>query len=363
MNRRPAASGGRAGCPAGAAQAPVVIVAWRLPVGPRSCRSSTRQFGAQFQRAHGQRAHPRAVRELRRRQHLQPAGLHRPRASSTRSRCPRPRSSRSVSPRRPSPANASAGRSRCSSRGPSRDGSCTRPCWSRRSCSSGSSSRPARSGRSSVRPRAASSTRSTSASYPLVWLNGCAPVRGVRLDRPRGVRLVRSPGAGARDHAGRDVVSYFLQILGSLWPDAELLQPYSLFHYLDPQAVLMGEVDPFAFGILAAVAIARRRRSHSSSSRAGTSPPRAESRAAARPLRRRGRTTTTGRPWRLTPDASWTGFGIEALPPATQEQPDEPGQVLGRLSPPGARSHRGKAVRRGSPRRRPGRFEGPGRAR
>jgi hypothetical protein len=33
---------------------------------------------------------------------------------------------------------------------------------------------------------------------------------------------------------------YFLDVLGSLWPDARVLQPYSLFHYLQPKAVLVG---------------------------------------------------------------------------------------------------------------------------
>jgi beta-exotoxin I transport system permease protein len=36
------------------------------------------------------------------------------------------------------------------------------------------------------------------------------------------------------------LVSYFLQIIGSLWPDASFLQPWSLFHYLDPKGALSG---------------------------------------------------------------------------------------------------------------------------
>jgi ABC-2 type transport system permease protein len=36
------------------------------------------------------------------------------------------------------------------------------------------------------------------------------------------------------------LVSYFLQIIGSLWIDARGLQPYSLFHYLDPKGALTG---------------------------------------------------------------------------------------------------------------------------
>lgn len=36
------------------------------------------------------------------------------------------------------------------------------------------------------------------------------------------------------------LVSYFLDVIGELWPDAAFLQPYSLFHYLDAPAVLSG---------------------------------------------------------------------------------------------------------------------------
>lgn len=92
--------------------------------------------------------------------------------------------------------------------------------------------------------------------YPLLWLNGwllfaalasiglAASVSFDRLSPALGIALAVT------------IVSYFLEILGSLWPDAEPLQPYSLFHYLDPQTVLAGNPDSFSFGLLAAVAIA-----------------------------------------------------------------------------------------------------------
>jgi hypothetical protein len=35
-------------------------------------------------------------------------------------------------------------------------------------------------------------------------------------------------------------VSYFLEIIGSLWVDARGLQPWSLFHYLDAKGALAG---------------------------------------------------------------------------------------------------------------------------
>lgn len=52
------------------------------------------------------------------------------------------------------------------------------------------------------------------------------------------------------------LVSYFLDVLGSLWPDAKGLQPYSLFHYLDPKTVLAGFADRGDFLLLAGVTIA-----------------------------------------------------------------------------------------------------------
>jgi beta-exotoxin I transport system permease protein len=51
------------------------------------------------------------------------------------------------------------------------------------------------------------------------------------------------------------LLSYFLQALGSLWPDAAFLQDYSLFHYLDARADLGGTPDARGFGILAAVIV------------------------------------------------------------------------------------------------------------
>ena len=52
------------------------------------------------------------------------------------------------------------------------------------------------------------------------------------------------------------LVSYFFQVLGSLWPDADFLEPYSLFHYLQPQQILEGTLDPIHFALLAAVSVA-----------------------------------------------------------------------------------------------------------
>ena len=88
---------------------------------------------------------------------------------------------------------------------------------------------------------------------PLLWLNGvllwgtlaaiglAASVSFDRLTPALGITLAIV------------IVSYFLEILGSIWPDAAGLQKYSLFHYLASRDVLSGTVDPFAFGLLAVV--------------------------------------------------------------------------------------------------------------
>jgi ABC-2 type transport system permease protein len=51
------------------------------------------------------------------------------------------------------------------------------------------------------------------------------------------------------------IVSYFLEILGSLWPDAAGLQPYSIFHYLKAKEVLGGTIDGAGLALLAGVII------------------------------------------------------------------------------------------------------------
>jgi len=90
---------------------------------------------------------------------------------------------------------------------------------------------------------------------PLLWINGtlfwgtiaavglAASVTFDRLGPALGITLAIV------------VVSYFLEILGSLWPDAKGLQPYSLFHYLAPRDVLNGAASVGGFAILAVVAV------------------------------------------------------------------------------------------------------------
>jgi hypothetical protein len=51
------------------------------------------------------------------------------------------------------------------------------------------------------------------------------------------------------------LVSYFLDVIGQLWPDAAFLQTYSLFHYLDARAALTGLADARDFIVLGVVAL------------------------------------------------------------------------------------------------------------
>lgn len=49
------------------------------------------------------------------------------------------------------------------------------------------------------------------------------------------------------------LVSYFLDVIGDLWPDAAFLQPFSLFHYFDARGALTGLAEPSNFAVLAAI--------------------------------------------------------------------------------------------------------------
>jgi ABC-2 type transport system permease protein len=81
----------------------------------------------------------------------------------------------------------------------------------------------------------------------LLWFNGlllyaafasiglAASVSFDRLGPPLGITL------------GVVVVMYFMDVLGSLWPEAAVLQPYSLFHYLRARDILVDKahaLDP-----------------------------------------------------------------------------------------------------------------------
>jgi ABC-type transport system involved in multi-copper enzyme maturation permease subunit len=95
----------------------------------------------------------------------------------------------------------------------------------------------------------------SAANLVLLWFNGvllyvafaaiglAASVSFDRLGPALGIAL------------GFTVVSYFLQILGTLWPDAQGLQPYSLFQYLHAKDVLTGAFHPLDLVVLGGVAV------------------------------------------------------------------------------------------------------------
>ena len=91
---------------------------------------------------------------------------------------------------------------------------------------------------------------------PLLWLNGVllfaafgaiGLAASVSFDRLTPVLTIA---------LGFTIVSYFIDVLGSLWPDAKGLQPISLFHYVRPSDVLAGTASPVDFLVLGGIAIA-----------------------------------------------------------------------------------------------------------
>jgi len=48
---------------------------------------------------------------------------------------------------------------------------------------------------------------------------------------------------------------YVLEVLGTLWPDAAFLQPYSPFHYLRPMPIMAGRAAPTDLVVLAAIGV------------------------------------------------------------------------------------------------------------
>ena len=94
------------------------------------------------------------------------------------------------------------------------------------------------------------------ANLPLLWLNGVLMywafgalglLASVSFDR-------LSPAVSLT--LAIVLVSYFLEVLGSLWPDAKGLQPLSLFHYVDPKSTLAGFPNRGDFAVLGAVTAA-----------------------------------------------------------------------------------------------------------
>jgi ABC-2 type transport system permease protein len=93
------------------------------------------------------------------------------------------------------------------------------------------------------------------AAVPLVMLNGFGLwaafttfglAASVSFDRP-------GPAIGLT--LGWLVLHYFLEILGSLWADAEWTQAYSLLHHFNPGAILTGDLQALDLLIVFAAAI------------------------------------------------------------------------------------------------------------
>ena len=88
---------------------------------------------------------------------------------------------------------------------------------------------------------------------PLLWLNSVllfgafaaiALAASVSFDR-------LTPALGTT--LGIVIAMYVLEVLGSLWPAAGFLQPYSLFHYLKAKAILTGFAAPVDMVVLSSV--------------------------------------------------------------------------------------------------------------
>ena len=91
------------------------------------------------------------------------------------------------------------------------------------------------------------------ARLPILWLNGwllfvafmaigfAASVSFDRLAPALGVTLLVL------------IVSYLLDVISSLWPDASWLGDYSLFGYVKAKPILEGHVSPLDFGVLVVV--------------------------------------------------------------------------------------------------------------
>jgi ABC-2 type transport system permease protein len=90
---------------------------------------------------------------------------------------------------------------------------------------------------------------------PLVWLNGLLMFGSIAaLALAASVSFDRlAPALGIT--LAILLFAYFLDIIGSLWPDAAFLQPYSLFHYLETRDILLGKADPFGFALLGTIIV------------------------------------------------------------------------------------------------------------
>jgi ABC-2 type transport system permease protein len=90
------------------------------------------------------------------------------------------------------------------------------------------------------------------ARVPVLWLNAVLLFGAfAAIGLAASVSFDRLPPAFGLT-LGVVLVMYVFDVLGSLWPAAEPLQPFSLFHYLKAKAVLAGAASPSDFLVLSA---------------------------------------------------------------------------------------------------------------
>ena len=88
---------------------------------------------------------------------------------------------------------------------------------------------------------------------PLLWLNGVLLFGAIAaIGLAASVSFDRLPPALGWS-LGIVIAMYVMQVLGSLWPAAEKLQPYSLFYYLKPKPILTGAAEPVDLAVLTLV--------------------------------------------------------------------------------------------------------------
>ena len=93
--------------------------------------------------------------------------------------------------------------------------------------------------------------------WAFLFLNTVLLLAALAGDLARRLRVVRPPApALGIALAVTRCIGYVLEILGTLWPDAEFLQPYSPFHYLHPFEILGGGAPRDLLVLLGVFAIA-----------------------------------------------------------------------------------------------------------
>lgn len=90
---------------------------------------------------------------------------------------------------------------------------------------------------------------------PLLWLNGVLLYMAIATIAFAASVSFDRLGPAASIVMTAVIAAYFLQVIGSLWPDAEWLQPYSLFYYLKADETLESGLQVVDVALLSAVVI------------------------------------------------------------------------------------------------------------